>query len=165
MKSDFTRYTAALVAATTLVATSVAISQSGTSPSGTPVKEVQPPGSSSNPSGMQHAEARMPKVIALTFYADWCPGCKMLTPKLEAAKKKVSEQPCLFVKLDQTDKDSVQAEYLLSALGVSELWKDNAGKTGFVILLDAKTKKVIGKITADQTSAAMAAAISSAVQG
>jgi len=165
MKSEFTRYTIALIAATTLVATSVAISQSGTNPSGTPVKEVTPPSSGSNPSGTQRAEARAPKVIALTFYADWCPGCKALTPKLEQAMEKVSEQPALFVKLDQTDKNSAQAEYLLAALGVSELWKENAGKTGFVILLDAKTKKVIGKITPDQSSTAIAAAIKSAVRG
>lgn len=165
MKPEITRYTVALIAATTLVATSVAISQSGASPSGTPVKEMQPPGSNSHPSGTQRAEARAPKVIALTFYADWCPGCKALAPNLEAAMEKVAEQPCLFVKLDQTNRNSAQAEYLVSALGLGEVWKDNAGRTGFVILLDANTKRVIGKITPEQSPAAIAATITSAVKG
>jgi len=104
-------------------------------------------------------------VIALNFYADWVPGCQALTPKLERAMDRVSEQPCLFVTLDQTNRDSKQAEFLLSALGVPELWKENAGKTGFVLLLDAKTKKVIRRITSDQSDTTIAAAIESAVKG
>jgi len=148
MKITPSRTIAPALAALTLAAAGIAFAQSGTAPSGTPAPAKQP-GSASKPSGQARA-AEAPKVIAINFYADWCPGCKALKPKLEEAMKDAAGQPCLTVKLDQTDKDSKQAEYMLSALGLGDLWKENAGKTGFVLLVDAKTHKVMNTITYKQ---------------
>lgn len=164
MKARLTRFASPTLAALTLALAGIALAQSGSSPSGTPVPEKQP-GSDSQPSGAQRADARAPEVIALNFYADWCAKCKALRPNLDQAMTAAGGQPCLFVKLDQTDKYSVQAEYLLAALGAGDLWKENAGKTGFVILLDAKTKKVITRITADQSAESIQSAIIAAVKG
>lgn len=142
----------------TLVSAGIAIAQSGTRPSGTPPPNSQPDASSS-----KHAvAAQMPTVIALSFYADSCPGCKMLAPKLDEVMAASSTQPCLFVKLDQSDKGSHQAEYLLAALGMAELWKDNAGRTGFVLLVDTKSKKVVATLTPEQDIKAMKATVAAA---
>ncbi len=164
MKARVTRFAVPSLAALTLTLAGMTFAQSGTKPSGTPPPAKQP-GSDSKPSGTQKAEARAPKVIALNFYADWCAKCKTLKPNLEQAMSAAGEQPCLFVKLDQTDKNSAQSEYLLAALGAGDLWKENAGKTGFVILVDAKTKKVISKITADQSAESIESAINAALKG
>lgn len=150
MKNMLTRVVAPALAVLTLSAAGIAFAQSGSSPSGTPAPAKQP-GSDSKPSGTAQARAaQSPKVIALNFYADWCPGCKALKPKLEEAMKDAAGQPCLTVKLDQSDKDSQQAEYMLAALGLGDLWKEHAGKTGFVLLVDTKTKKVVSTITYKQ---------------
>lgn len=127
-----------------------AIAQSGSKPSGTVAPAAQPDGSGSKPSGT-HAPARAPKVIALQFYADWCPLCKALQPKLDEAMTNAADQPCLLVKLDMTQEDSHQAEYMLAALGYGDLWSEYAGKTGFVLLVNTSTKKVVGTITSTQT--------------
>lgn len=150
MKKSLSRIVAPSLAALALSAAGIAFAQSATSPSGTPAP-VKQPESDSKPSGTAQARAaESPKVIAINFYADWCPGCKALKPKLEEAMKDAAGQPCLNVKLDQTDKDSKQAQYMLAALGLGDLWKENAGKTGFVLLVDTKTKKVVNKITYNQ---------------
>jgi len=134
-----------------------AIAQSGSKPSGTNVPAAQPGGSGSRPSGSgskpsgKHAKAEKPKIIALQFYADWCPQCKALQPKLDEAMSNAADQPCLLVKLDMTDTDSRQAEYMVAALGYGNLWSDNAGKTGFVLLVNTNTKKVVGTITTNQS--------------
>ena len=147
MKSTLSRTIAPALAALTLAAAGIAFAQSGSAPSGMPAPAKQP-GSDSKPSGTTQARAaEAPKVIAINFYADWCNGCKALKPRLEEAMKDASGQPCLSVKLDQTDKDSKQAEYMLAALGLGDLWKEHAGKTGYVLLVDTATKKVVSTIT------------------
>lgn len=149
MKIRIARFAAPVLATLTL-ATGIAFAQSGSAPSGTPIRvPVAQPGSDSKPSGAQ-AAAEVPKVIAINFYAEWCPGCKALKPKLEEAMKDAAGQPCLTVTLDQTDKDSNQAQYMLAALGLGDLWKEHAGKTGYVLLVNTKTKKVVATINYKQ---------------
>ena len=141
------RLSLVIVPALAFLVAGAASAQSSSSPSGTP-KPVQPtsqPGSESQPSGVARV-AEAPRIIALNFYADWCPGCKALKPKLDEAMKDVTSKPLLSVKLDQTDKESKQAEFMLSVLGLGDLWKEHAGKTGYVLLVDATTKKVVGTI-------------------
>ncbi len=127
-----------------------AVAQSGSRPNGTSTPSAQPAGSASKPSG-SHASAEVPKIIALQFYADWCPGCKALQPKLDEAMMNAADQPCLFVKLDMTEKDSHQSEYMIAALGYGNLWEENAGKTGFVLLVNTSTEEVVGTITSGQS--------------
>ncbi len=134
----------------TFAAAKVSLAQSGSKPSGTATPE-------------KMAAAQAPKVIALSFYADWCPGCQALKPKLESVMKAAGKQPCLFVKLDQTDKESRQAEFLLASLGLGELWKENGGKTGFTLLVEPKSKKVVGKIMADQDTESIKSTLMSAL--
>jgi len=150
-----------LVLVTSFVVLSLAVvggsfAQSGSRPSGTPTQETA--------DTKKPAAAVAPKVVAITFYADWCPGCKELKPKLEAVMATAGEQPALFVKLDQTDKKSRQSEFLLASLGLGELWKEHAGRTGYTLLVDSKTKKVVATFQASQTIESMKAALQAAVK-
>jgi hypothetical protein len=77
----------------------------------------------------------------------------------------VAYEPCLTVKLDQTDPKSRQAEYMLAALGLGDLWKDHGGKTGFVLLVDARTRKVVSTITPAQDVKEIKATLAAAVKG
>jgi thiol-disulfide isomerase/thioredoxin len=94
---------------------------------------------------------RQPETIALVFHAGWCPACKVLGPNLQQVRPDFDDKAILWVTLDQTDRASRQAEYLAAALGAESVWQDYRGKTGFVVLIDAKTKTVVGKITSDST--------------
>jgi thiol-disulfide isomerase/thioredoxin len=163
MKNTLSRFALPSLAALTIAAAGAAFAQSGTAPSGTPAPARQP-GSDSKPSGQARA-AEAPKVIAINFYADWCAGCKALKPKLEEAMSVAEGQPCLTVKLDQTDKDSKQSQYMLAALGLGDLWKEHAGKTGFVLLVDANTKKVVNTITYKQDVKEIKSALAAALKG
>lgn len=153
MKNSLIRFFVPSLAVLTIAISGVAVAQSGSQPNGTraPAK--------------QAAAAEAPKIIALNFYADWCPGCKALKPKLEEAMKDAASQPCLTVKLDQTDKESRQAEYMLAALGYGDLWKENAGKTGYVLLVDAKTHKVLSTITYKQDVSEIRSMLMAALRG
>lgn len=108
-----------------------------------------------------------PQVIGLLFYADWCASCKVLEPKLDAVKKGFTDKPVLFTRVDMTDDyTKSQSKLLAGALGLGSLYAENAPKTGYMILINASNKKVLGKLdkaqSEEQIKANIAAALSSA---
>ncbi len=122
------------------------------------------PGSDARPSGTRAEAARTPRVIALTFYADWCATCRVVEPRLEEVFGGFSDQPLLTVKLDKSDRDSKQAEYMLAALGLGELWREHAGKTGYVLLVDAETKRVVDTLTRAHDTQTMTSKLRQAIR-
>jgi thiol-disulfide isomerase/thioredoxin len=100
----------------------------------------------------QEAKIEPPKVLALLFYADWCNSCKVLEPKLNQVKRDFQDQSILFTRFDLTDdftKD--QAAHYAALLGLEDVYHENAKKTGFVLLIDWPSKKVLGKITKEKS--------------
>jgi len=109
--------------------------------------------------------AAKPAVVALKFHADWCGSCKAMGPVFEDLRNKLDGEPVLFVTLDLTNRSTAaQAEYHAAALGAGRHWSEYGGKTGFILLLDAQSGDVLGKLTREQDIKAMGAAIKSAVQ-
>ena len=89
-------------------------------------------------------------LYAVSFHADWCGSCKTLGPQVIKARGKadLDNQNVLFVKLDLTDgAKRHQSGLMAEALGIGEFYKQNKGKTGFVLLVNSKTKETLGKLT------------------
>ena len=108
---------------------------------------------------------RGPQLIAVKFHADWCGWCKAMGPIFTEMHQKYEAEPVLYVQLDQTTQARArQARYLASALGLEKVWKEYGGKTGFILLIDAKTKAVVAKLTKDQNLKQMGAALQDAVK-
>ena len=109
------------------------------------------------------AFAGEPELIAVKFHADWCGSCKKMGPVFEDLQNKFDGQPVLFVVLDRTNVTSTHRSALLaSALGVRSSFTANPG-TGFILLIDAKTREVRGRLGTDQTLKQMSAEISAAL--
>lgn len=93
-----------------------------------------------------------PKVVSLMFWADTCASCKVLDPKIHAVKKEFVEQPILFATFDHSnDATKLQAAMLATGLGVGDIYKAQEKASGFLILVDAKTKQPVGKLTRDMS--------------
>ncbi len=87
-------------------------------------------------------ELAKPDYIVTYFYADWCPGCKILSPKLDQvrAENNLDKENILFIKLDLTDKPRINQSILLAqALGLGDFLKAQGSATGYVVILDAKS--------------------------
>jgi thiol-disulfide isomerase/thioredoxin len=98
------------------------------------------------------AEPVEPKVVGLMFFADTCASCKVLDPKIQAVKAEYVEQLILFATFDHSnDVTKVQAAMLAAALGVGDIYKAQEKASGFLILVDAKTKQPVGKLTRDMS--------------
>lgn len=120
--------------------------------------------------GMEHAQqretARSPEVMVVVFHADWCPNCKTLGPKMvNSVFPEIKSEPYLLVKLDFTDSESNQAEYMLSSLGLGKVWEQYGRKTGFALVIDAKTKEVLHTIKATDDPETAVAEIQDAIRG
>jgi len=100
-----------------------------------------------------------PEVIAVKFHGDWCGSCKKMGPVSTDLGNKLDGMPVLFVELDLTNNTTKhQAKLLASALSLGTVYEGNPG-TGFILLVDADSKKVVKKLTADMTLKQMQAAI------
>ncbi|MDW7682400.1 MAG: thioredoxin domain-containing protein, partial [bacterium] len=93
-----------------------------------------------------------PKIIGLLFYADWCGSCKILEPKIDSIKKEFASKPILFTRVDMTD-DFTKAQSRLFAhwVGLGEIYNENKGKTGFMLLIQPQDGKVLSKLVKTNT--------------
>lgn len=100
-----------------------------------------------------------PKLMALKFHADWCGSCKAMGPVFSDLQNKLDGKPVLFYQLDLTNNTTRYQAYLMaSALDVDNIVKENPG-TGFILLIDANSKKVIQKFTKEDDLKTIATAI------
>ena len=103
---------------------------------------------------ISHSEDATPTakadVYGVLFYADWCGSCKALDPKINQAREesKLDTQDVLFVTLDLTDDTTkYQAAMMASILGINDVYKNNAGKTGHMLLINAENGEKLSQLT------------------
>lgn len=86
------------------------------------------------------------------MYADWCSKCKQLDPKLSEVKPQFQGQPILFTKFVMTDDFTTsQSKKMARLLGLSDLFQEHEGSTGYMVLLDAQTNEVLTTLKHDQS--------------
>jgi len=93
------------------------------------------------------ASPEAPQMLVVKFHADWCGSCKAMGPVYEDMTNKFDKDSALFVKLDFTNAStSKQAEYNAAALGLNSAWEQYGNTTGFILLIDANSKKILDKL-------------------
>ncbi len=98
-------------------------------------------------------ESAEAKTYAVLFYADWCGTCKALDPKIEEAREALAEEPVLYVTFDMTDEKTTRHTAMLAnALQLDEHFNENAGRTGFLLLIDAESREVVDRITREDSA-------------
>jgi len=89
------------------------------------------------------------------FHADWCGNCKAMGSSFEDLQDKFKDDNIEFVKLDLTDKETTaKAESKARQIGISDILNDNR-KTGFILIIDNTSKKVLYKLTKNNDIDAM----------
>lgn len=91
------------------------------------------------------------ELLLVKYHADWCGSCRALSPLLVELNGKLADKKVKYVELDFTDeKTTAAARSRATQLGLSAFLKDKQ-KTGYVAIIDTKTKKELGKLTKTQS--------------
>ena len=105
-------------------------------------------------------------VAAVLIFAEWCPSCKVLDPKVEAARASEDWSGVSFVLLDFTDKNSARLFEAADAAGVGPaIRKELAGgvRTGQLILVDLEDQVAVDRLTKDLSVEAISERIRTAL--
>lgn len=92
------------------------------------------------------AQAKATKAKAVLIYADWCGSCKVLDPKIKAAKAMGAVPGLDFVTLDYTNKDENAFYAQAKAAGVEAAVRahlDGTIKTGQLLMVDMDDQVVL----------------------
>jgi thiol-disulfide isomerase/thioredoxin len=105
------------------------------------------------------------KVIAVVNKADWCSTCQKNGERVMTEVLAHYKEPQLSIVANDLTNETTTAESKasLEKLGVYELVA-NEKKTGQIILIDSKTKKVISTISVAKSTEALKQAFDSAIQ-
>ncbi|MCD4697409.1 MAG: thioredoxin family protein [Bacteroidales bacterium] len=96
-------------------------------------------------------ETESPTLYAVMFHADDCSDSKSLAPKVKALQNELKGKQVEFVKFDlPTNESKEKTKDIANNLGLSNILASYQG-TGFVVLVDAKTKKEKAILTAQQS--------------
>ncbi len=94
-----------------------------------------------------------PQVIGLLMYADWCKSCKVLEPKLNDVKREFEGEGIFFTRFDMTDDFTIEQSSLYASwVGLEDIFRDNEGRTGYMLLIDPTSKKVLAKLVKTQST-------------
>ena len=123
------------------------------------------PSASNNEASKIVASATETTVKAALVFAEWCGGCKILDPKIEAIKAANTYPGVEFITLDYTDKNAdnfyAQAESH-GIKGTMEAALDGTIKTGRLYLIDSKTNKLVKALSYKMSDEDIAAAFTKA---
>ncbi|GEM_PF-650487 len=91
------------------------------------------------------------ELVVLKFHADWCGSCKTMGPVLEDLQNKFDGKAVLFLEFDRTNRSTEhQAMLLADVMDISPLYSEQKG-TGYLLLVDAESGKVLDRFTKADT--------------
>lgn len=95
-------------------------------------------------------------LMAVKFWHQTCPACREIDPRFAQIRKEFADRPVLFVTFDMSTQQSrAQSKMLAERLGIEDLYEDNFGATGYVVLVDAETRREVDRLTASQDTRTM----------
>ncbi len=113
---------------------------------------------------MKSFDVTEPKVIGALFYADWCGSCKTLDPKLKSVQKSYVNKPVLFTQFDVTNLSAqYQSNLFAHTIGLEHVLEEIGVKTGFMVLINRDSGKIVGQIDRDDSPSLIKEKIDAAI--
>lgn len=104
------------------------------------------------------------QLLVVKFHADWCGSCVQLDEPLGTLQAEFGGQAVDFVRLDLTsDTTRVAAASRAERLGLQAVYGEHGKKTGFALLIDAQSGRVLGELRTSQSLEEMRGLVSGAL--
>ncbi|RKR00055.1 thioredoxin domain-containing protein [Maricaulis maris] len=95
------------------------------------------------------AVAERPRLAAVMFRSSWCSACRIIEPRVEDVRADYEDAAIGWVKFDFTLGRRESLRELAEAEGLTDIYSEAAGSTGFMLLIDRETGQVFEMITMD----------------
>ena len=96
--------------------------------------------------------SELPKRYVIMFHANYHGACKAMSPKVMELQSQVDADQVQFIMMDLTSTESKEKSAIKAKeLGLEKIFKSKKG-SGFVVLVDAQSKKQKAVLTRKQTS-------------
>jgi thiol-disulfide isomerase/thioredoxin len=114
-----------------------------------------------------HEVKAIDEIAAVLVFAEWCPSCKVLDPKVEAVRGSEDWTGVSFILLDFTDRNAGQFFDTAEQAGIGPAIRTvmrHGIQTGQLILINLETQEAVGQISKDASVSEIARQIKAAQQ-
>ncbi|SDM52927.1 thioredoxin domain-containing protein [Maricaulis salignorans] len=88
-----------------------------------------------------------PRLVAAMFRSSWCGACRILEPRVDDVRPDYEDAAIEFVRFDFTLGQRERVRDLAVEAGITELYDELVGRTGFLVLMDRETGTVFEIVT------------------
>lgn len=92
-------------------------------------------------------EQERPRLVAAMFRSSWCGACRILEPRIDDVRPDFEDAAVEFVRFDFTLGQRGSVRDLAVEAGITGIYDELAGRTGFMVLMDRETGTVFEIIT------------------
>ncbi|WP_417491353.1 thioredoxin domain-containing protein [Maricaulis sp.] len=93
------------------------------------------------------AEQERPRLVAAMFRSSWCGACRILEPRIDDVRPDYADAAVEFVRFDFTLGQRAAVRERAVEAGITGLYDQMVGRTGFLVLMDRETGTVFEIIT------------------
>ena len=88
-----------------------------------------------------------PRLVAAMFRSSWCASCRIIEPRIEDVREDYEDAAVEFIRFDFTLGRRGGLRERAEEAGISEVFLELEGRTGFMLLIDRETGQVFEAIT------------------
>lgn len=88
-----------------------------------------------------------PRLVAAMFRSSWCSSCRIIEPRIDDVREDYEDAAVEFIRFDFTlgRRDGLRER--AAEAGISEVFLQLEGRTGFMLLIDRDTGQVFEAVT------------------
>ena len=90
-----------------------------------------------------------PRLVAAMFRSSWCGACRILEPRVDDVREDYQDAAVEFIRFDFTLGRRAGLRERAEEAGISEVFLELEGRTGFMLLIDRDTGQVFEAVTTD----------------
>jgi len=98
---------------------------------------------------VQEPAPEPPDLLAVNFFSHFCGPCLVLDIRLEPVLPDYTDASIEFVRLNQTFGQG-RARDTAAAYGLSDIYEQTGGSSGFILLIDQSTGEILDRLTIAQ---------------
>lgn len=88
-----------------------------------------------------------PRLVAAMFRSSWCASCRIIEPRIEDVREDYEDAAVEFIRFDFTLGRRGGLRERAEEAGISEVFLELEGRTGFMLLIDRETGQVFEAVT------------------